>query len=177
MAWRQLGRSVSHPKDFKPVCITELWALAGLQSEFEARNVKVIGLSVDPVEDHKSWQQDIADVTGHLPAYPIIADTKLVVAKLYNMLSREEGTSHAGRTAVENQASVRFGPDKRINLTLTYPMATGRNFAELIRTIDSLLLTATHKVATPADWQHGDDVIIVPSVSDDEAWTLFTDGC
>jgi thioredoxin-dependent peroxiredoxin len=173
------GVLFSHPKDFTPVCTTELGTLAGLQPEFEARNVKVIGLSVDPVDDHKSWLQDIADVTGHSPNYPIIADTELSVAKLYNMLPREAGTSHAGRSAVENQA-VRsvfiIGPDKRIKLSLTYPMATGRNFAELLRAIDSLQLTAKHKVATPADWQHGDDVIIVPSVSDDEAWTLFPDG-
>ena len=162
-----------------PVCTTKLGALAALQSEFDARNVKIIGLSVDPVEDHKVWLKDIADVTGHSPDYPIIADTDLSVAKLYNMLPREAGTSHAGRSAVENQA-VRsvfiVGTDKRIKLSLTYPMATGRNFAELIRAIDSLQLTATHKVATPANWQHGDDVIIVPSVSDDEARKLFPDG-
>ena len=141
--------------------------------------MKIIGLSVDPVEDHKVWLKDIADVTGHSPNYPIIADTDLSVAKIYNMLPREAGTSHAGRSAVENQA-VRsvfiVGTDKRIKLSLTYPMATGRNFAELIRAIDSLQLTATHKVATPANWQHGDDVIIVPSVSDDEARKLFPDG-
>ena len=173
------GVLFSHPKDFTPVCTTELGALAGLQSEFDARNVKIIGLSVDPVEDHKVWLKDITDVTGHSPDYPIIADTDLSVAKLYNMLPREAGTSHAGRSAVENQA-VRsvfiVGTDKRIKLSLTYPMATGRNFAELIRAIDSLQLTATHKVATPANWQHGDDVIIVPSVSDNEARKLFPDG-
>lgn len=173
------GVLFSHPKDFTPVCTTELGALAGLQSEFDARNVKIIGLSVDPVEDHKVWLKDIADVTGRSPDYPIIADIDLSVAKLYNMLPREAGTSHAGRSAVENQA-VRsvfiVGTDKRIKLSLTYPMATGRNFAELIRAIDSLQLTATHKVATPANWQHGDDVIIVPSVSDDEARKLFPDG-
>ena len=173
------GVLFSHPKDFTPVCTTELGALARLQSEFDARNVKIIGLSVDPVEDHKVWLKDITDVTGHSPDYPIIADTDLSVAKLYNMLPREAGTSHAGRSAVENQA-VRsvfiVGTDKRIKLSLTYPMATGRNFAELIRAIDSLQLTATHKVATPANWQHGDDVIIVPSVSDDEARKLFPDG-
>ena len=173
------GVLFSHPKDFTPVCTTELGALARLQSEFDARNVKIIGLSVDPVEDHKVWLKDITDVTGHSPDYPIIADTDLSVAKLYNMLPREAGNSHAGRSAVENQA-VRsvfiVGTDKRIKLSLTYPMATGRNFAELIRAIDSLQLTATHKVATPANWQHGDDVIIVPSVSDDEARKLFPDG-
>ena len=173
------GVLFSHPKDFTPVCTTELGALAGLQSEFDARNVKIIGLSVDPVEDHKAWLKDIADVTGHSPDYPIIADTDLSVAKLYNMLPREAGTSHAGRSAVENQA-VRsvfiVGTDKRIKLSLTYPMATGRNFAELILAIDSLQLTATHKVATPANWQHGDDVIIVPSLSDDEARKLFPNG-
>ena len=173
------GVLFSHPKDFTPVCTTELGALAGLQSEFDAHNVKIIGLSFDPVEDHKVWLKDIANVTGHSPDYPIIADTDLSVAKLYNMLPREAGTSHAGRSAVENQA-VRsvfiVGTDKRIKLSLTYPMATGRNFAELIRAIDSLQLTATHKVATPANWQHGDDVIIVPSVSDDEARKLFPDG-
>jgi alkyl hydroperoxide reductase subunit AhpC len=173
------GVLFSHPKDFTPVCTTKLGALAGLQPEFDACNVKIISLSVDPVEDHKVWLKDIADVTGHSPDYPIIADTDLSVAKLYNMLPREAGTSHAGRSAVENQA-VRsvfiVGTDKRIKLSLTYPMATGRNFAELIRAIDSLQLTATHKVATPANWQHGDDVIIVPSVSDDEARKLFPDG-
>ena len=173
------GVLFSHPKDFTPVCTTELGALAGLQPEFEASNVKVIGLSVDPVEDHKSWLKDIADVTGHLPAYPIIADTDLAVAKLYDMLPAVAGDSSAGRTAVDNQ-TVRvvfvIGPDRRIKLQMAYPMSTGRNFAELLRVIDSLQLTAGHKVATPADWQKGEDVIILTSVSDDEANDLFPAG-
>ena len=173
------GVLFSHPKDFTPVCTTELGALAGLQDEFAARDVKVIGLSVDPEDDHARWLTDIGDVTGHVPAYPIIADTDLAVAKLYDMLPAAEGTSSRGRTASDN-ATVRavfvIGPDKRIKLQLTYPMSTGRNFAELLRVIDSLQLTAGHKVATPADWQKGDDVIILPAVSDIDAERLFPNG-
>ena len=173
------GVLFSHPKDFTPVCTTELGSLARLQPEFEKRNVKVIGLSVDSVNDHHVWLEDIIDVTGNKPTYPIIADTDLAVAKLYNMLPANEGSSHEGRTAADNQ-TVRsvfiVGPDKKIRLSLTYPMATGRNFAELIRVIASLQLTANHKVATPADWNPGEDVIIVPAVSNDEAKNLFPEG-
>ena len=173
------GVLFSHPKDFTPVCTTELGALAGLQDEFARRDVKVIGLSIDPASDHTRWLTDIGDVTGHVPAYPIIADTELAVAKLYDMLPAAEGGSSDGRTAADN-ATVRavfvIGPDKRIKLLLTYPMSTGRNFAELLRVIDSLQLTAGHKVATPADWQKGDDVIILPAVSDADAERLFPNG-
>jgi len=173
------GVLFSHPKDFTPVCTTELGALAKLQPEFEKRNVKVIGLSVDPISDHNAWLDDIADVSGMRPEYPIIADTELAVAKAYHMLPASEGDSFSGRTAVDNQ-TVRsvfiIGPDKKIKLSLTYPMATGRNFAELFRVIDSIQMTGKHKVATPADWKKGDDVIIVPAVSNDEAEKLFPDG-
>lgn len=173
------GVLFSHPKDFTPVCTTELGALAALEPEFTARNTKVIGLSVDPVDDHISWLNDIEDATGHLPGYPIIADSDLAVAKLYDMLPASDGDSASGRSAVDNQ-TVRsvfiIGPDKKIKLFLTYPMATGRNFQELLRVIDSLQLTAKHKLATPADWQRGEDVIIVPAVKDDEAKTLFPGG-
>ena len=173
------GVLFSHPKDFTPVCTTELGALAGLETEFMRRDVKVIGLSVDPADDHTKWLVDIEDVTGHRPGYPIIADTDLAVAKLYDMLPAAAGESVAGRTAADNQtvrAVFVIGPDRRIKLQLTYPMSTGRNFAELLRVIDSLQLTAGHKVATPADWQKGEDVIILPSVSNDEAEDLFPDG-
>ena len=169
----------SHPKDFTPVCTTELGALAKLESEFSKRDVKVIGLSVDSVNDHNAWLDDIEDVTKSRPSYPIIADSDLKVAKLYGMLQTSDEGSSDGRTAVDNQ-TVRtvfvIGPDKRIKLFLTYPMATGRNFYELLRVIDSLQLTAKHKVATPANWNRGDEVIIVPSVKDDEAKELFPDG-
>ena len=173
------GVLFSHPKDFTPVCTTELGALAGLETEFARRGVKVIGLSVDPADDHARWLGDIEDVTGHRPAYPIIADTELAVAKLYDMLPTAAGESSDGRTAEDNQtvrAVFVIDPDRRIRLQLTYPMSTGRNFAELLRVIDSLQLTSGHKVATPADWQQGDDVIILPSVSDDDAARLFPDG-
>ncbi len=173
------GVIFSHPKDFTPVCTTELGSLASLQSEFEKRNVKVIGLSVDPVEDHNAWLEDIKDVTGHSPQYPIIADTELKVAKLYNMLPAEIEGSSDGRTAADNQ-TVRsvfvIGPDKGIKLSLTYPMATGRNFNELLRSIDSMQLTAKHKVATPANWNKGEDVIIIPAVKDEQAKELFPNG-
>mgnify|MGYP000002815387 FL=1 len=169
----------SHPKDFTPVCTTELGSLAKMKSEFEKRNVKVMGLSVDPVEDHIKWLDDIKDVTGIKPNYPIIADEKLEVAKLYNMLPASLTASAKGRTAVDNQ-TVRtvfvVGPDKKIKLFLTYPMATGRNFHELLRVIDSMQLTAKHKVATPADWKKGEEVIIVPAVKEEEAKKLFPGG-
>ena len=173
------GMLFSHPKDFTPVCTTELGALAGLHDEFTRRNVRVIGLSVDPADDHARWLGDIGDVTGHVPSYPIIADTDLAVAKLYDMLPAETDGVSDGRTAADN-ATVRavfvVGPDMRIKLQLTYPMSTGRNFAELLRVIDSLQLTSGHKVATPADWRQGEDVIILPSVSNDEAQSLFPGG-
>jgi len=169
----------SHPKDFTPVCTTELGSLAKMKSEFEKRNVKVMGLSVDPVEDHIKWLDDIKDVTGIKPNYPIIADEKLEVAKLYNMLPTSLTARAKGRTAVDNQ-TVRtvfvVGPDKKIKLFLTYPMATGRNFHELLRVIDSMQLTAKHKVATPADWKKGEEVIIVPAVKEEEAKKLFPGG-
>ena len=173
------GVLFSHPKDFTPVCTTELGTLAKMKPEFDARNVKVIGLSVDPVSDHIKWLEDIKDVTGSKPNYPIIADERLEVAKLYNMLEDDAGVESMGRTAVDNQ-TVRtvfiIRPDKRIGLFLTYPMATGRNFNEILRAIDSMQLTVTHKVATPANWNKGEDVIIVPAVKDDEAKKLYPNG-
>ena len=173
------GVLFSHPKDFTPVCTTELGALAKMKPEFDARNVKVIGLSVDPVSDHVKWLEDIKDVTGNKPNYPIIADEKLEVAKLYNMLEGDVGVESMGRTAVDNQ-TVRtvfiVRPDKRIGLFLTYPMATGRNFNEILRAIDSMQLTVKHKVATPANWNKGEDVIIVPAVKDEEAKKLYPNG-
>ena len=173
------GVLFSHPKDFTPVCTTELGTLAKMKPEFDARNVKVIGLSVDPVSDHVKWLEDIKDVTGNKPNYPIIADEKLEVAKLYNMLEDDAGVESMGRTALDNQ-TVRtvfiIRPDKRIGLFLTYPMATGRNFDEILRAIDSMQLTVTHKVATPANWNKGEDVIIVPAVKDDEAKKLYPNG-
>ena len=173
------GVLFSHPKDFTPVCTTELGALGGMKAQFEQRNVKVIGLSVDPVSDHVKWLDDIKDVTGIKPDYPIIADEKLEVAKLYSMLEGDAGVTSMGRTAVDNQ-TVRtvfiIRPDKRIGLFLTYPMATGRNFSEIIRAIDSMQMTAKHKVATPANWKKGEDVIIVPAVKDEEAKKLFPKG-
>ena len=173
------GVLFSHPKDFTPVCTTELGSLAKMKPEFDKRNVKVIGLSVDPVDDHNKWLNDINDVAGQKPEYPIIADEKLEIAKLYSMLEGDAGVTSMGRTAVDNQ-TVRtvfiIRPDKRIGLFLTYPMATGRNFLEILRAIDSMQLTAKHKVATPADWKKGEEVIILPAVKDDEAKKLFPDG-
>ena len=173
------GVLFSHPKDFTPVCTTELGALGGMKSQFEQRNVKVIGLSVDPVSDHVKWLDDIKDVTGIKPDYPIFADENLEVAKLYNMLEGDAGVTSMGRTAVDNQ-TVRtvfvIRPDKRIGLFLTYPMATGRNFKEILRSIDSMQMTAKHKVATPANWNKGEDVIIVPAVKDEEAKKLYPKG-
>ncbi len=166
----------SHPKDFTPVCTTELGSVARLNDEFLARGVKVIGLSVDPVATHHNWEPDIADVGGAEVNYPMIGDPELKVAKLYDMLPADAGTSSEGRTPVLN-APVRtvfiIGPDKRIKLTMSYPMTTGRNFAEIIRVIDSMQMTAQHKVATPADWKQGDDVIITAAVTNEDAATLF----
>ena len=173
------GVLFSHPKDFTPVCTTELGSLAKMKPELDKRNVKVIGLSVDPVDDHNKWLNDINDVVGQKPEYPIIADEKLEIAKLYNMLEGDAGVTSMGRTAVDNQ-TVRtvfiIRPDKRIGLFLTYPMATGRNFLEILRAIDSMQLTAKHKVATPADWKKGEEVIILPAVNEEEAKKLFPNG-
>ena len=173
------GVLFSHPKDFTPVCTTELGSLAKMKPEFDKRNVKVIGLSVDPVDDHNKWLNDINDVAGQKPEYPIIADEKLEIAKLYSMLEGDAGVTSMGRTAVDNQ-TVRtvfiIRPDKRIGLFLTYPMATGRNFLEILRAIDSMQLTAKHKVATPADWKKGEEVIILPAVKEEEAKKLFPNG-
>ncbi len=169
----------SHPKDFTPVCTTELGYLAGLSPEFAKRNVKVIGLSVDPVENHSKWAVDIEETHGHAVDYPMIGDPELKVAKLYDMLPAEAGDTSEGRTAANN-ATVRtvfvVGPDKKIKLTLAYPMSTGRNFDEVLRVIDSMQLTATHKVATPVNWKSVDDVIILPAVSEDEARAKYPDG-
>ena len=166
----------SHPKDFTPVCTTELGAVAGLEKQFADRGAKVIGLSVDPVKSHGKWAQDIQDVSGHKVNYPIIGDTELKIAKLYDMLPADAGDSSEGRTPALN-APVRtvfvIGPDKRIKLTLAYPMTTGRNFDEIIRVLDSMLLTSEYKVATPADWKQGDEVIITSAVSDEEAKIAF----
>lgn len=169
----------SHPKDFTPVCTTELGYMARIEPEFKRRNVKLIGLSIDPVEDHERWSHDIEETQGAAVKYPMIADTDLKVAKLYNMLPAEEPGTAAGRTAATNQ-TVRslfvIGPDKKLKLMLTYPMTTGRNFDEVLRVIDSMQLTAAHKVATPANWKPGDDVIIAGSVSDADAKALFPAG-
>jgi alkyl hydroperoxide reductase subunit AhpC len=166
----------SHPKDFTPVCTTELGAVAKLKPEFDKRDVKVIGLSVDAAKDHDAWSKDIAETQGYAPNFPMIADTDLKVSKLYGMLPADEAGTHEGRTAATN-ATVRnvfiIGPDKRIKLILVYPMTTGRNFDEILRVIDSMQLTAKHKVATPADWKQGEDVIITGAVSDEEAKTAF----
>lgn len=169
----------SHPKDFTPVCTTELGYMAKLAPEFAKRNCKIIGLSVDPVENHAKWAEDIRETQGFAPNYPMIGDRDLAVAKLYDMLPAEEPGTSEGRTAVTNQ-TVRtvfiIGPDKKVKLMLTYPMTTGRNFNEILRVLDSLQLTAKHKVATPVNWENGDDVIIVTSVSDDEAKQKFPEG-
>jgi alkyl hydroperoxide reductase subunit AhpC len=173
------GVLFSHPKDFTPVCTTELGAMARLKPEFDKRNTKVIGLSVDPVEKHVTWSKDIEETQGHAPNYPMIGDTDLNVSKLYGMLPAAISGDPLVRTAADNQ-TVRnvfvIGPDKKIKLVLVYPMTTGRNFAEILRVIDSLQMTAKHRVATPADWTQGDDVIIAGSVSDDEAKTIYPDG-
>ena len=168
----------SHPKDFTPVCTTELGYMAKIEPEFTKRNAKLIGLSIDPVENHSKWAVDIEETQGAKVKYPMIGDTDLKVAKLYNMLPAEEVASD-GRTAATN-ATVRsvfiIGPDKKIKLMLTYPMTTGRNFNEILRVLDSMQLTAKHKVATPVNWKDGDDVIIAGSVSDDDAKKLFPGG-
>ncbi len=169
----------SHPKDFTPVCTTELGYMAKIEPEFTRRNCKLIGLSVDPVGDHKAWAKDIEETQGYLPQYPMIGDSDLAVAKLYNMLPAEEPGTSQGRTPAAN-ATVRsvfvIGPDKRIKLMLTYPMTTGRNFDEILRVLDSMQLTQAHKVATPVNWKPGEDVIIAGSVSDDDAKKLFPQG-
>ena len=166
----------SHPKDFTPVCTTELGYMAKIKPQFDERNVKVIGLSVDPVKKHENWAQDIEETQGQAPNYPIIGDADYEVSKLYGMLSNDVSGDPASRTPADNQ-TVRnvfvIGPDKKVKLILVYPMTTGRNFDEVLRVIDSLQLTAQHKVATPAQWQQGDDVIIAGSVSDDEAKEIF----
>ncbi len=173
------GVLFSHPKDFTPVCTTELGYMAGLQPEFEKRNCKIIGLSVDPVTDHGKWAADIEKTQGHKVGYPMIGDFDLKVAKLYGMLPAEAGDTCAGRTAANN-ATVRtvfmIGPDKKIKLMLIYPMTTGRNFDEVLRVLDSMQLTAKHQVATPVNWKLGDDVIIVPSVSDEQAKQKYPAG-
>ena len=169
----------SHPKTFTPVCTTELGAVARLLPEFQARNTKVIGLSVDPVEAHIRWATDIEATQGHAVTYPLIADADLHVSKLYGMLPAETQGTSEGRTAATN-ATVRtvfiIGPDKQIKLALAYPMSTGRNFDEILRALDSLRLTAAHKVATPADWKQGQNVIIAGSVTDDQAREIYPDG-
>jgi len=166
----------SHPKDFTPVCTTELGYMAKIKPQFDERNVKIIGLSVDPVEKHSGWADDIAETQGHAPNYPIIGDADFEVSKLYGMLANDVSGEAGARTPADNQ-TVRnvfvVGPDKKVKLILIYPMTTGRNFDEVLRVIDSLQLTAKHKVATPVNWQQGDDVIIAGSVSDDEAKEIF----
>ena len=169
----------SHPKDFTPVCTTELGYLAGLQSDFEERNCKIIGLSVDSVADHILWLADIEETQGHAVKYPLIGDTDLAVAKLYDMLPEDAGDTADGRTAVDN-ATVRsvflVGPDKKIKAMLIYPMSSGRNFDEILRILDSNQLTALHQVATPVNWKQGEEVIIVPAVSDEQARKRYPDG-
>ncbi len=166
----------SHPKDFTPVCTTELGVMAGMSEEFAKRNAKIIGISVDPVDDHNKWKADIESVSGNTVAYPMIGDSELNVAKLYEMLPAAAGDSSKGRTPADN-ATVRsvfiIGPDKKIKLSLTYPMTTGRNFDEILRALDSIQLTAGYQVATPANWKQGDDVIITPAVSNEDAKERF----
>ncbi|WP_271274627.1 peroxiredoxin [Aliamphritea hakodatensis] len=169
----------SHPKDFTPVCTTELGYMAKIQPEFDKRNTKIIGLSIDPLDDHIQWIKDVEEVGNTTVNYPVIADTDLSIAKLYNMFPADETGSAEGRTAMTN-ATVRsvfvVGPDKNIKLMITYPMTTGRNFDEILRVIDSMQLTAKHKVATPVNWQQGEDVIIVPAVSNEDAAKIYPDG-
>jgi alkyl hydroperoxide reductase subunit AhpC len=169
----------SHPKDFTPVCTTELGAVAGLKPDFEQRNCKIIGVSVDGVSDHESWSKDIEASQGHAVNYPLIGDPKLDVVKLYDMLAADAGDTSEGRTPADN-ATARsvfiIGPDKRIKATLTYPMTTGRNFGEILRLLDSIQLTAKEQVATPANWQNGEDVIIVPGVSNEAAAEKYPNG-
>ena len=169
----------SHPKDFTPVCTTELGYMAGLKPEFEKRNCKILGLSVDPVDDHVRWLKDIAETQGHAVTYPLIGDPELQIATLYDMLPAEVGDTSKGRTPADN-ATVRsvfvIGPDKKIKAMLVYPMSSGRNFDEVLRLLDSCQLTAKHQVATPVNWKQGGDVIIVPSVSDEQARQKFPGG-
>jgi alkyl hydroperoxide reductase subunit AhpC len=169
----------SHPKDFSPVCTTELGYMARLKPEFDKRNCKILGLSVDSVDDHVRWSKDIEETQGHAPNYPMIGDGDLKIAKLYGMLPAATSGTAAGRTPADN-ATVRnvyiIGPDKKVKLVISYPMSTGRNFPEILRALDSLQLTARHQVATPVNWQQGDDVIIVPAVSDDAAKQKFPGG-
>jgi alkyl hydroperoxide reductase subunit AhpC len=169
----------SHPKDFTPVCTTELGYVAGLTEEFVKRNCKIIGISVDPVEDHLEWIKDIEETQGHKVTYPLIGDPKLEVAKAFDMLAADDSDTSEGRTAVDN-ATVRsvflIGPDKRIKGIITYPMSTGRNFDEVLRLLDSCQLTVKHQVATPVNWNKGDDVIIIPAVNDEEAKKRFPEG-
>jgi thioredoxin-dependent peroxiredoxin len=169
----------SHPKDFTPVCTTELGYMASLKGEFDKRNTKVLGLSVDPVDDHVRWSKDIEETQGHKVTYPMIGDPELSVAKAYDMLPEGAGNTSQGRTAADN-ATVRsvfvIGPDKKVKAMLTYPMSTGRNFDEVLRLLDSCQLTAKHKVATPVNWKQGEDVIIVPAVSDAEAKEKYPSG-
>ncbi|HST14662.1 MAG TPA: peroxiredoxin [Gaiellaceae bacterium] len=166
----------SHPKDFTPVCTTELGYMAKIKPEFDRRGVKIIGLSVDPTDNHEGWADDIEETQGSRPNYPIIGDTEFTVSKAYGMLGADVSGDTADRTAADNQ-TVRnvfvIGPDKKVKLVLVYPMTTGRNFDEVLRVIDSLQLTATHKVSTPANWKHGEDVIIAGSVNDEQAKELF----
>jgi alkyl hydroperoxide reductase subunit AhpC len=173
------GVIFSHPKDFTPVCTTELGYMARIKPEFDKRNVKIIGLSIDPVEKHAGWAQDIAETQGTAPNYPMIGDTDLKVAKLYGMLPAGAGETCEGRTAADN-ATVRnvyvIGPDKKVKLLISYPMSTGRNFDEVLRVIDSMQLTAKHKVATPVNWKDGDDVIILGSVNDEDAKKQYPQG-
>ncbi|MBC7989311.1 MAG: peroxiredoxin [Luteimonas sp.] len=176
--WMGDGYAVlfSHPKDFTPVCTTELGYVAGMVGEFRKRNVKIIGISIDPVESHAQWKQDIQTATGHVVDYPLIGDSDLNVAQLYGMLPASAGNTCEGRTPADN-ATVRsvfvIGPDKTIKLTMTYPMTTGRNFDEILRVIDSIQLTAKYKLATPAQWRQGEDVIVTAAVADDEAREKF----
>ena len=169
----------SHPKDFTPVCTTELGYMAGLKPEFDKRNCKILGLSVDPVSNHKEWSKDIEETQGHAVNYPLIGDPDLGVAKQFDMLPAEAGETSEGRTPADN-ATVRsvfvIGPDRKIKAMLTYPMSTGRNFDEVLRLVDSCQLTAEHQVATPVNWKQGEDVIIVPTVSDEQAKEKFPEG-
>jgi alkyl hydroperoxide reductase subunit AhpC len=179
--WLGAGWAIlfSHPKDFTPVCTTELGALAGIEHEFTRRNCKILGISVDRVGDHRTWSRDIESLQGHAVHYPLIGDPELRVAKLYDMLPADAGDTCAGRTAADN-ATARsvfvIGPDKKIKAMLTYPMSSGRNFAEILRLLDSCQLTANEQVATPANWERGGDVIILPAVSDEDARAKYPDG-
>jgi alkyl hydroperoxide reductase subunit AhpC len=173
------GILFSHPKDFTPVCTTELGYMAKLEPDFRKRNVKVIGLSADPVDRHQGWAKDIEETQGFAPNFPMIGDPTLAISKLYDMLPASAGDSSEGRTAADNQ-TVRtvyvIGPDKKIKLSISYPMTTGRNFDEILRVVDSMQLTAKHKVATPVNWKHGDDVIIAGSVTNDDAKKIWPNG-